>query len=279
MQLFVTGATGFIGSHFLRTALAGGHEVRALRRPGSRTRLPLEREPEWLERSLDQVTVGDLAGCAAIVHLASPGVSPQKAGWEELLYWNVTAAVRLAERAREAGVERIVAAGTFAEYGRSADRYDLVPPDAPLAPTTGYAASKAAAYAALSAYAIEQKMQLAYLRVFSAYGEGQHAANFWPALRAAALAGGDFPMTAGEQIRDYVPVESVAATFCRVASGASLVAGEPLVANVGSGCPVTMRAFAEEWWARFGARGQLRIGALPYRPNEVMRFVPLLQPL
>jgi nucleoside-diphosphate-sugar epimerase len=233
----------------------------------------------WLSKPLDAVETGDLAGCDALVHLASPGVSPKKADWAELMYWNVTATLRLVEQARQAGVNRVVVAGTFAEYGRSADRYDPIPADAPLEPTYGYAASKAAASVALSAYAIEHGMELAYLRVFSAFGDGQYESNFWPALRKAALAGEDFPMTAGEQVRDYLPVEDVAASFWRAATVVAVQTGRPLVANIGSGKPVTMRAFAEEWWTRFGATGRLRVGALPYRPNEVMRFIPSISPL
>ncbi len=42
MRLFVTGATGFIGSHFVNQALAAGHEVVALRRTEqSRPRIEL----------------------------------------------------------------------------------------------------------------------------------------------------------------------------------------------------------------------------------------------
>ena len=276
MRIFLTGGTGFIGTHFLRSPLAGGHEIVALRREGSRSCLPLSAEPIWLSRPLDGVTVDDLAGCDVLVHLASPGVSPKKASWAELFYSNVTATLRLVEHARLAGVRRVVVAGTCTEYGRSADRFDPIPVDAPLEPTQGYAASKAAASVALSAYAAEQGVELAYLRVFSAFGDGQYEANFWPALKKAALAGEDFPMTAGEQVRDYLPVEDVAAAFWRAATTMPVVAGCPCVANIGSGHPMTMRAFAEAWWARLGAKGKLQVGALPYRPNEVMRFVPVI---
>ena len=53
MKIFVTGGTGFIGSHFLKQALAIGHDLICLRRPGSRTRIPLKSEPTWLEGSLE----------------------------------------------------------------------------------------------------------------------------------------------------------------------------------------------------------------------------------
>ena len=280
MKIFLTGGTGFIGSHFLRMPYASEHEIISYKRSGfSNPCLKLQIEPTWLIKPLDEVTAEDMAGCEALVHLASPGVSPKKAEWAELFYWNVTATLRLVEQAKLAGVRRIVVAGTFAEYGRSADRYDLIPVIAPLEPTTGYAASKAAACIALSAYAIEHKLELAYLRIFSAFGEGQYNQSFWPALKQAALNGENFAMTPGEQIRDYISVDNVAASLWQAAVSQTIIPGSPFITNVGSGEPVTMRAFAEKWWAHFSAKGTLQIGALPYRANEVMRFVPEVTPL
>ena len=276
MSLFLTGGTGFIGSHLLRQALEQGRNVTALRRAGSRPKLAMPGEPAWCETPFDQLGPKDFQGCTALVHMASVGVSPQKATWQELMYWNVAATIRMLEQAHAAGVRRVVMAGTFAEYGRSADRHDPIPPDAPLLPTYGYAASKAAAFAAAHAFAIEHGLEFCYLRIFSAFGEGQFAANFWPALKEAAERGGDFEMTAGEQVRDYVPVETVAGAFLHAAERPDVVAGMPFVRNLGSGQPVSMREFAEHWWGRWGAKGALKVGALPYRANEVMRFIPQL---
>ena len=57
-------------------------------------------------------------------------------------------------------------------------------------------------------FAVQEHIELCYLRIFSAFGDGQFADNFWPALQLAAESGSDFPMTAGEQVRDYVAVKT-----------------------------------------------------------------------
>lgn len=41
MKIFLTGGTGFIGSHFLNTVLNAGNEVIAICRPGSQPRISL----------------------------------------------------------------------------------------------------------------------------------------------------------------------------------------------------------------------------------------------
>lgn len=275
MKIFVTGATGFIGSHFLNQAHQAGHELVALRRSEtSAPKVPVPGEVVWLTKEMDKLTSCDFDSVDVLVHLASPGVSPQKATLEELFYWNVSVLGNIMQSAAEANVRRFVIAGTFAEYGRSADRFDPIPPDAPLLPTYDYAASKAAAFQLTHALAVSRGLELAYLRIFSAFGEGQHPQNFWPALMAAAQSGKNFEMTPGEQVRDYLPVEEVARQFLSWSVTEPLLKGYPTVRNIGSGKPVTMREFAEFWWKHVEAKGSLLVGALPYRENEVMRFVP-----
>jgi nucleoside-diphosphate-sugar epimerase len=272
-KVFVTGGTGFIGSHLLKQFSGTAHEVLALRRENARPRIAIGHEPQWLEKPLDQIDAQDLNGVDVLIHLASVGVSPVQASWKDLFYWNVSVFVRLMEQAKLAGVKRLVVAGTFAEYGRSADQYEFIPPDAPLLPTYPYAASKAAAFVAAHAFAIDRGLELCYLRIFSAYGEGQFIGNFWPSLKEAAQSGADFKMTLGEQIRDYMPVEDVVKLLIS-ASELKEIPHQILVENVGTGAPVTMRAFAEYWWNYWHAEGRLLIGALPYRAHEIMRFVP-----
>jgi len=275
MRIFVTGGTGFIGSHFLRAAMAAGDEVRALRRSnGSQPRIPLDPEPEWITKGMADVSVEDFLGTDALVHLAAAGVSPQKADPETLLRVNVTESHGLWLRAAETGIRRFVICGSSFEYGRSAERFDFIPADAPLEPVCAYGASKAAASMVAIALAVEKQIELIVLRPFQVFGDGQHKSNFWPSLKAAALCGGDFLMTPGDQWRDFVPVEEVARAFVRAVRRADLRPGAPRVENIGTGVPQTLRTFGEHWWRQWGARGKLVVGARPHRAGEVMRCVP-----
>jgi nucleoside-diphosphate-sugar epimerase len=278
MRLFVTGATGFIGSHFVRLALASGHDVVALRRSkGSAPRVALDGAPRWLDKAMGAVEAEDFQAVDALVHLAAVGVSPQRASWDEMFAVNVLESLHVWQTAADAGVRRFVVCGSCYEYGRTADRAPWLTPEAPLEPVGGYAASKAAASMAAMALAIERNLELVIARPFHVYGDGQHEENFWPALRRAALAGQDFSMTAGEQVRDFTAVNEVAAALLDSSTREDIVAGAPRVVHIGSGKPQTLRQFAENWWSHWKATGALRVGALPYRAGEVMRCVPALE--
>lgn len=277
MKVFVTGGTGFIGRHVVDQLLTLGHQVIALRLPGETPKTPQQEQLVWVEGTLADDWRHALKNADALIHLAAVGVSPQKASWEKLFAVNVQQSLHLWLQAAEAGVARFILSGSCVEYGRSAERYtDCIPADAPLEPTGAYAASKAAASVAAMAFAMEKNVELLILRLFHVFGEGQHGSNFWPSLKAAALSGEDFPMTLGEQVRDFTPVEKAAAFFAQAVGRQDLVSGKPLVENVGTGTPQTLRAFAEHWWHHWQAKGQLQLGSLPYRENEVMRYVPRL---
>jgi nucleoside-diphosphate-sugar epimerase len=276
MRLFVTGGTGFVGTHFLQQALAAGHQVVALRRPGSQPRLPLVAQPLWVDAALDDDGLAaHLAGCDALVHLASHTPNPPYAPLADCLYWNVFAALKLAAQAQAAGVQRYLVAGSCFEYGPAAAQYQAIPTDAPLQPSLSYPTSKAAASLAFEGFARQHGVQLQILRIFQVYGEGEQAGRLWPSLRRAALAGEDLPMTAGAQVRDFIEVGDVARQFLH-ALATDVPPGQPVVRHVASGQPTTLRAFAEHWWAHWGATGRLLPGAVPYRASEMMRLVPAM---
>jgi nucleoside-diphosphate-sugar epimerase len=277
MKIFLTGGTGFIGSHFVNRALAAGHEIIAQRRESrSRTCIPLVEEPQWFDVALDRVEARHLEGIDCIVHLAAHMPSKVNDSFSNCFYWNVHTALGMFENAVKAGVKRWIVAGSCFEYGRSGERYDFIPVTAPLEPVLAYSASKAAASVAIYGLAAQFNSELLIGRLFQVFGEGESESRLWPSLRKAALAGEDMPMTAGEQIRDFIAVEAVAEYLLKAAESKELRPGKPIIENVGSGKPQSIRTFAEHWWKHWGAKGRLLLGQLPYQPNEVMRYVPEL---
>lgn len=275
MKLFVTGGTGFIGSHFVERALTVGHDLVCLRHKADKPRIALSREPEWIDGDLTGDYANALQKSDALVHFAAVGVSPQAATWEELFRVNVAQSVALLRKAVECGVQRFLICGSCFEYGLAARRFAFIPVDAPLMPVNGYGASKAAASIAALTMAAEFGVRVDVVRPFNVFGEGQHESNFWPSLRRAAISGNDFPMTSGEQVRDFAEVGAVVEAVLKVLEK-KVVLRNAIITNIGSGIPMTLLQFAEHWWREFEATGKLLAGAIPHRAQEIERFVPEL---
>jgi nucleoside-diphosphate-sugar epimerase len=274
MKIFLTGGTGFIGSHFVNKAHEAGHELVCLLHPGSHTRIPIESEPIWVEGSMEDDWSEEMSNCEVLVHLAAHSTNVPYDTLENCLYWNVTVSLQLLQAARIAGIRKFIIVGTGFEYGLSGDDYEFIPIDAPLKPTMSYPASKAAASIVFSQWAIECKLKLKYLRIFQVFGEGEEENRLWPSMKKAAFAGDDYNLTSGEQVRDFTPVEEVAKQLVDNLQFFDINAGEPQTKHIGTDKPQSIKQFANYWWLKWGAKGELNFGANLYRDNEVMRFVP-----
>lgn len=278
MKVLLTGATGFIGKHTMEALLAAGHEVVALHRNDRSAPAP---GVHWVRSGLEDPDWGlieELLGGEgfALVHLAAHGVDPKRGGWQDCFRFNVSHSLDFWLEAINRGAERIVTCGTCFEYGSAAGKHDLIPTSAAPEPLNAYAASKAAATMALHGVSSSLGIASLSLRPCVVYGEGEADYRLWPSLRRAARTGQDFPMTAGTQMRDFVPVEKVARELARGVGRSDLVPGHLLIENVGSGKGQSIIDFATEWWNRWEAKGKLLPGALEGRKLEAQRFLLLI---
>jgi nucleoside-diphosphate-sugar epimerase len=272
MKFLVTGGTGFIGSHFVSQAMNAGHQVICIRRTlSSRPKIKFDNDPIWINNPLEQVPVTSIMGCDVLIHFAAHSVHYPYDSLSSCLNANLTAPLCLFETARRAGIRKFLIAGSFFEYGKSSVKYIYVPSSAPLEPTNNYGASKAAASIAFKQWAIDNRVGLTLIRIFHVFGDGESCDRFWPMLKRAALEGKDFSMTKGEQVREFLPVEDVAAAFLRIATDMPQKENVVDVFNLGNGHPTTLRQFAEYWWYKWGAVGSIRFGDVDYREGEVMR--------
>jgi nucleoside-diphosphate-sugar epimerase len=145
VRVLLTGHQGYLGTVMAPLLVAAGHEVTGLDSGlfadcvlGS---LDTPDVP-GLSTDLRDVTVEQLAGFDAVVHMAALSNDPLGSLAPEITYdINHHASTRLARLAKDAGVARFAYASTCSVYGaQSGD--DLVDEDAPLKPVTPYAVSK-----------------------------------------------------------------------------------------------------------------------------------------
>ncbi|MBZ0236918.1 MAG: NAD(P)-dependent oxidoreductase [Deltaproteobacteria bacterium] len=139
--------------------------------------------------------------------------------------------------------------------------------DAPLLGTSPYALAKIEGERALTSACASRGVDLTILRPSVVHGPGQRGPMFLPSLEHALAHDERFAMTAGEQTRDLVHVDDVAAAIVLALTGP---AG---TYNISSGTELTLRDLALTIATRAGKPHLLAIGALPYRPNEQMRYL------
>jgi UDP-glucose 4-epimerase len=238
MNFLITGAAGFLGSSLANQLAREGHQV----------------------RGLDDLSTGNPQSLAPDVHFTRGDVSDRPKLWtllqevdvvyhlaarvsvpESILYprdynlVNVGGTVALMEAMRDVGVGRVVLASSGAVYGDLGGQTlkETVTPN----PRSPYAVSKLAAEYYVRTIGGLWGIETVSLRIFNAYGPGQHLPASHPpvvphylkqALRGGTLvAHGD-----GSQTRDYVYVDDVVSGLVAAATAPNI---NGLVINIGSG--------------------------------------------
>ncbi len=238
MNFLITGAAGFLGSALANQLAREGHQV----------------------RGLDDLSTGDPQALSPDMHFTRGDVSDRPKLWtllqevdvvyhlaarvsvpESVLYprdynlVNVGGTVALMEAMRDVGVRRVVLASSGAVYGDLGEQplAETATPN----PRSPYAVSKLAAEYYVRTIGGLWGIETVGLRIFNAYGPGQHMPASHPPvvpyfLRQALRSGTLVVHGDGRQTRDYVYVDDVVSAMV-AASTAPNVDG--LLINVGSG--------------------------------------------
>ncbi len=244
MNFLITGAAGFLGSALANQLAREGHQV----------------------RGLDDLSTGDPQALSPDVHFTRGDVSDRPKLWtllqevdvvyhlaarvsvpESILYprdynlVNVGGTVALMEAMRDVGVRRVVLASSGAVYGDLGEQ-PLTESAIPN-PRSPYAVSKLAAEYYVRTIGGLWGIETVGLRIFNAYGPGQHLPASHPPvvpyfLRQALRSGTLVVHGDGAQTRDYVYLDDVVSAMV-AASTAPNING--IVINVGSGTEISVR--------------------------------------
>ncbi|GAP07410.1 MAG TPA: epimerase [Anaerolinea thermolimosa] len=244
MRFLITGAAGFLGSALANQLARDGHSVRGLDDLSTGN-------PEALlpEVHLTRGDINDrprlwtlLQDIDCVYHLAARVSVP-----ESMLYpreyntVNVGGTVTLMEAIRDVGVRRVVFISSGAVYGEQGTQ--PLTEDASPNPQSPYAVSKLSAEYYVRTIGMLWNIETVVLRVFNAYGPGQHIppvhAPVIPLFLRQALNNGTLVIHGdGTQTRDYVYVDDVVTAM--VAAATAREANQKII-NVGSGVETSIR--------------------------------------
>ncbi|HKW34961.1 MAG TPA: SDR family oxidoreductase [Candidatus Acidoferrum sp.] len=170
MKVLLTGHQGYIGSVASQMLIAAGHDVVGLDTglfAGCDFGAPAPKVSE-IRKDIRSVTIADLEGFDAVLHLAALSNDPLSNLDSSLTYdINHQASVRLAELAKRAGVPRFVFASSCSTYGSAGD--DFLEESATLNPVTPYGESKVFVERDVAALA-DDHFTPTFMRNATAYG-------------------------------------------------------------------------------------------------------------
>ncbi len=171
MKILVTGTEGYLGSLLAPVLMREGHEIFAIDTGFYKAGwlyhgAPMT--PRTLLKDIRQITAEDLDGIEAVVHMAELSNDPTGELAPHITYEiNHKGSVRLAELAKQAGVERFVYMSSCSVYGVAAESY--VTEESAVNPQTAYAICKTLVERDLQPMA-DDGFSPTFLRNATAYG-------------------------------------------------------------------------------------------------------------
>jgi UDP-glucose 4-epimerase len=258
VSVLVTGGTGVIGSHVVRSLAAAGTDVVATSTRGDlslmpdlRGSVPVERcdvrDVDGARRLIERHRVDCVIHLAALLHAACD------ADPVEAVEVNVTGTAALYQACAGLGVERFVYGSSKGAYGdlpaeHRAPRYRAIGEDVPAKPMSVYDATKYAGELVLATQASLGGPEVVSLRFATIYGPGKRARHGNTAVLSVlieeAAAGRDVAFERGaDQVDDMIYVEDAAEGVVRAAQAPAL---RHSLYNVGTGVGVRFGDFAAE---------------------------------
>ncbi len=281
MRFLVTGPTGFIGSAFIRLALARGHQIAGLIIPTEPipARLPSTDNLKWLRGTLEEPPWHVIAGfqpevCIHMAWITTPGVyleSPDN-------YRFLETSLKFLRQLADLGVQHIVTLGTCIEY--LITNQPLAEDTTPIAPTTTYARCKNNLRLALETLfapvipsslgqevlssgspAVPQSrgpVVLSWARIFYPYGPGEHPSRLCSSLIAKLRRGEEVVLKTPDSTKDYIYINDLAEALLTIVEKRFHGA-----INLGTGQGTTVRQIADFLAQSLGRPDLVRVAPNP----------------
>lgn len=270
-KILVTGATGFIGNYVIEQLL----QQKDFAIIASSSTIENARSADWfplvkyipfnLKEFDDSINYYEFFDRPDVmIHLAWEGLPNYKAAFH--IEENLPRHYSFLKNCVQNGLTDVTITGTCFEYGM---KEGVLTEDMNTKPANAYAIAKDILRKQLEQLQIINRFQFKWIRLFYMYGSGQSPNSLLSQLDKA-LKNGEivFNMSAGEQEKDYLPVEKVAVYIVKIALQEKVTG----IINCCSGLPITVKAFVENYLAERKKHIQLNLGYYPYADYEPMRF-------
>lgn len=255
MNLFVTGANGFIGKNFVKHALAQGHFVYAV----SRRKLKLKKQENLLN------LVGDfynnwekeLKDSDVLIHFACAGVK-KKVNLMKSMEINVHKSFQLLQNAYNAKCLRWVVISSSSEYGELLKSKKRINNKQFPLPVSNYGFSKMIFTYLSMNYAIRVKAKCRVIRLFQVYGEGESKSRLWPKIKKAAENNQLLQINNPFEKRDFNNIENIKNDLLEICHFKNNKNITPEIWHLASGKSMTVLNFAKKVYQKYNKKIKIK---------------------
>ncbi len=264
-KIIVTGGNGYLGSFLVKSLSDKGADVYiiSIDADSDDHNFPID-----ITRFDELNTVVQQIQPDIVYHLAA-SISRNRDFniFENMLKVNVTGTYNLLKSLEKTECEQFIFTSTSEIYGNNSSPFheELLP-----MPVSPYSVTKVMAENLIKTYCQNHNRNYTILRLFNFFGENMSDDFFISQMVNSLKSGQDFLMTKGEQTRDFIYIADVITALILVAEKADAY-NETF--NVCSGIGSSLESIASFINQKTGSSASIKLGALPYRKNEVWEMI------
>lgn len=268
-KLLVIGGTGFIGYWTVLNAIKCGYKVTVLARRAPKFQQKII-NVEYFEVDISiYEDVLKAIGSKFFTHVINLSGeinhSNFKEGGKSIIENHFFGLLNIVNALNQDYLKCFIQIGTSDEYGNAAAPQQENNSSEPL---SSYSFAKLSSNNFLQMLSKVEKFPVVIIRLFLVYGPNQNNQRFLPQVISACISNKSFPVSEGNQLRDFCFVNDVVdGIFLAIESEGFF--GQ--IFNIASGNPISIKSMVQKV-VRLVGKGRPIFGSLPYRENENMEL-------
>ena len=189
MNLFITGASGFVGTNLLlnNDFLKKFKKIYCLTR--KKNNKNINKKIIWITGNLNSNLNRYFKKSDCLLHMAAHSTNRPYDNLYNCIKWNCLNSINLIDRAFNEGIKKYIIIGTYHEYGFAGQLHKNKKTSTKsfCLPLSTYALSKSFFYQTIFSWSLGKNVSIKYLRLPHVFGDGELKTRLWPQIKANKL--------------------------------------------------------------------------------------------